>query len=296
MNVSTLVPKNVALIIGVVVLVALAFFAGTQNADLITNTNVSEDLTTLLEERVIPKDGVTLPIIWGDTGKRLVEVGVINAETFEAIYASRGGLKDEERELLYGDQNGELHITRDNSGVLLNLLWAFGLGNKNQILEKGPMTDSQYGGAGRFASTGGWTVSNGDAMNHYSAHSFVILTPEEQGRVERVAKGIYRPCCGNSTYFPDCNHGMAMLGLLELLASQGSDESTMYRTALVVNSYWFPSTYLTIATYVNGEDVVWQDVDPRKVLGYDFSSGAGYRNVLSQVEQSTPQGGPGCAV
>ena len=30
----------------------------------------------------------------------------------------------------------------------------------------------------------------------------------------KIAKGIYRPCCNNSTYFPDCNHGMAMLGLL----------------------------------------------------------------------------------
>ena len=58
-------------------------------------------------------------------------------------------------------------------------------------------------------------------MNHYSMHRFIVLTPEQQALVEKVSKGIYRPCCGNSVYFPDCNHGMAMLGLLELMASQG---------------------------------------------------------------------------
>ena len=38
--------------------------------------------------------------------------------------------------------------------------------------------------------------------------------------VEEIAGNIYRPCCGNSTAFPDCNHGMAMLGLIELMVSQ----------------------------------------------------------------------------
>jgi hypothetical protein len=46
----------------------------------------------------------------------------------------------------------------------------------------------------------------------------IPLTAEQQALVEEVAAEIYRPCCNNSTLFPDCNHGMAMLGFLELLA------------------------------------------------------------------------------
>lgn len=123
---------------------------------------------------------------------------------------------------------------------MLNMFWAFGLANKNEILEKGPMMDPKYGGAGRFASTGGWTLAVGDAMSHYSMHSLIALTPEQQVLVEKVSKNIFRPCCANPAYFPDCNHGMAMLGILELMASQGKSESELYATAKAVNNIWFP--------------------------------------------------------
>jgi len=33
---------------------------------------------------------------------------------------------------------------------------------------------------------------------------------------------------------------MAMLGLLEIMASQGAKEDKMYKISQVVNSYWFP--------------------------------------------------------
>ena len=101
------------------------------------------------------------------------------------------------------------------------------------------MMDPRYGGANGFASTGGWTLSDGDSMNHYNMHSFVTLTEEQQALVERVSKNIYRPCCDNSTYFPDCNHGMAMLGLLELMTSTRVTEADMYKTALQVNTFGF---------------------------------------------------------
>ena len=123
----------------------------------------------------------------------------------------------------------------------LNVLWAFGLANKNEILEIGPMMAAEYGGdPSRFASTGGWTLAAGTAMDHYSMHRFVTLTPEQQGRVERTSKNIYRPCCKNPAYFPDCNHGMAMLGALEIMASQGASEKEMYRIAKELNRQWFP--------------------------------------------------------
>ena len=158
------------------------------------------------------------------------------------------------------------------------------------------MTDPRYGGAGNFASTGGWTIAKGGAMDHYSKYSLVVLNSEQQKLVEAVSGGIYRPCCGNSAYFPDCNHGMAMLGLLELMASQGASEADMYKAALVVNSFWFSDTYLTIEKYLQSKGIGWQSVDPKQVLGVDFSSGSGFQNILKQIAPVQNSTGGGCSV
>lgn len=248
------------------------------------------------ENAVLPAQGVTLPVRWGDLGKRMTDAGVIDAQKFEALYAQRGGLDENTKRLLTGTDNGALVITQQNSGAILNLLWALGLGNKNAVLDSGPMKDPQYGGADKFASTGGWTLAKGSVMNHYSKHALVTLTQEQQALVERVAKNVYRPCCGNSTYFPDCNHGMAMLGLLELMAAQGVSEAQMYKTALAVNAYWFPDTYLTIAKYFAKRGVSWAQIDPKEALNSTYSSAQGYRQILSEVEPVKPQGGGGCGV
>lgn len=183
--------------------------------------------------------GLLLPVTWGNLGRRMVENGTIDADKLKAVYAQRG-FGEEYEELLLGEENGRVRFTKHNAGYLLNLLWALGLSSKNEILEKGEMADPRYGGPQNFASTGGWTIARGSAMNHYSMHSYFELTSEEQDLVDKVSRGIYRPCCGNSAHFPDCNHGMAMLGLLELLASQGVRESEMRSLALAVNDYWFP--------------------------------------------------------
>jgi len=122
----------------------------------------------------------------------------------------------------------------------LNLLWSFGLANKNAILEKGPIMDPRYGGPQNMASVGGWTAAKGNVMDHYSMHELMMLTPDQQSLVEKVSKGVFRPCCKNSTYFPDCNHGMAMLGLLEILAAQGASEQELHAAAEKANSIWFP--------------------------------------------------------
>ncbi|MBI2075453.1 MAG: hypothetical protein HYT82_02180 [Candidatus Harrisonbacteria bacterium] len=259
-------------------------------------TQISDAAGDALEGTVLPAGGVELPVQWRDIGRRLVASGVIDKEKFLEIYADRGGLTDEESQLLDGEVSGNLRITQQNAGMLLNLLWAFGLANKNPVLTDGPMVDEAYGGAGNFASTGGWTIARGDAMEHYAAHEFVTLTPAQQQMVERVAKGIYRPCCGNSTYFPDCNHGMAMLGLLELMAAQGVSESDMYRAALAVNSFWFPDTYLTIATYMQHRGTAWKNVDPKDALGADFSSATGYRRVMQEVAPPQKRSGGSCGV
>ena len=265
-----------------------------KNQKIATAQNVS---VSALEEAVLPSVGVILPVSWGDLGAKLVSVGAIDEVRFKALYDERGQFPEEYKSLLVGNNADKLKITKDNAGYLLNLFWALGLASKNPVLDSGEMANPRYGGAGNFASTGGWTMAQGTPMDHYSRHKFFNLMPEQQALVEKISKGIYRPCCNNSTHFPDCNHGMAMLGLLELMASQGVSEQEMWQAALAVNSYWFPDTYLTIATYMKNKSVEWKDVKPEEILGVNYSSGSGYQKIASQVviTPSNSQGG-GCDV
>ncbi|MBI4160399.1 MAG: hypothetical protein HY506_00635 [Candidatus Yanofskybacteria bacterium] len=250
-----------------------------------------------LENAVLPQGGVILPAAWGDIGVRLVKEGVIDIKKFRKLYESRGGFGEYEKNILSETNNGNLKITKENSNFLLNVLWALGLGNQNIILDSGPMTDKKYGGdPSQFASTGGWTLAEGSPMNHYSGHHFLNLTPSQQESVARVSQNIYRPCCGNSTHFPDCNHGMAMLGLLELMASQGVTEEEMYKAALAVNAFWFPDTYLTIAKFLEGKGLSWDGVEPKTILGANFSSASGYRQILAQVTPLNRQSGGSCGI
>ncbi|MEX2145365.1 MAG: hypothetical protein WD712_03295 [Candidatus Spechtbacterales bacterium] len=257
----------------------------------------AEQIESGLAEAVTPAQGITILANWEDLGKKLVETGVIDEDKFYSLYEEREGLAEYEKKLLEEDKNAEIVINSANANFILNLLWAFGLANKNRILEEGPMTDEKYGGdAGRFASTGGWSLAKGNAMDHYNTHDFVTLTEGEQKLVEEVAKNIYRPCCGNSVYFPDCNHGMAMLGLLELMAAGGATEQQMYDTALGVNSFWFPDTYMTIGKYFAQRGVYWDDVDAKEVLGSLYSSAQGYAQIAREVEPITSGGGGSCGV
>lgn len=264
--------------------VTLRFVPQTQKTSAANEEELAQEV---IAERVV------LPIKWGDMGKKMIASGVVDAEKFIANHPDMG---EAEKSVFNGDVNEKLVITSENAKFYLNLLWAFGLANKNEILEAGPMSDPQYGGAGGFASTGGWTLARGNAMDHFSMHTFINLTPEQQELVARTAKNIYRPCCNNPTHFPDCNHGMAMLGLLELMAGNNVSEKEMYSIALKVNSYWFPSTYLTIAQYLDKQGKSFKWADPKELLGADFSSASGYRRVLSEVEPVQGQGGGGCGV
>ncbi len=249
------------------------------------------------EEAVTPVNGVILPVSWGDLGVRLVNSGTIDAEKFKAIYEGRGQFTEEYKKLLLGQNDGKLKITKTNAGFILNLLWALGLANNNPVLYSGEMIDSKYGGAQGFASTGGWTLAKGSAMDHYSQHVLFNLTAEQQEIVERVSKNIYRPCCNNSTHFPDCNHGMAMLGLLELMASQGVSEQDMYKAALVVNSYWFPGAYMTLENYMETRGIAWDKVQPEIILGSAYSSASGFAKISSLTTQKSGNGGAGgCGV
>lgn len=278
-------------------LIAMTILYSSPNRN--TNTAVGTDAKsqTALQESVVPSAGITLPVTWGDLGKKLVEVGTVDPAKMAALYKDRGGFPTEFRNMLEQNTRGRLVITNQNSGYLLNLLWALGLANKNPILEdQNEMMNPTYKGAGNFASTGGWTLAKGTAMDHYNQHALVVLTPDQQAIVDRVSRSIYRPCCGNSTHFPDCNHGMAMLGLLELMASEGVSEQDMYAVALGVNSFWFPETYLTIATYMQEQGTSWKNVSPKEMLGASYSSSSGYQNITSKVKELPQlQKGGGCS-
>ena len=288
-------PVKLGLVIVIVILLAGGVvFGKNQTKSAETKINLpakTADQNSNLEEAVIPSAGVTLPVTWGNLGAKLVEAGVIDATKLQALYQQRGGWPKEYRELLLDQKNGQIKITRDNAGYWLNLLWALGLANQNSILDQGEMTDPQYGGAGGFASTGGWSMAKGEPMDHYSRHQLIKLTVEQQALVDKISRGIFRPCCGNSTHFPDCNHGMAMLGLLELMASQGVSETEMWQTALTVNSYWFPDTYLTLASYFKDQGRDWSTIDPKIALGEAYSSSAGATKISALVSKS--QGGGG---
>lgn len=242
-------------------------------------------------------ESVPLPINWGNKGSQLQKLGVIDRRSFDAVYASRGGMSTDTQQMLDAPMDGQIVMTKENANEMLNVFWAFGLANKNKILEKGPMMDARYNGAGNFASTGGWSLAVGDPMSHYSMHQMITLTPDQQLLVERVSKNIYRPCCNNSTYFPDCNHGMAMLGLLELMAAQNVSEQEMYKTALAVNRLWFPDQYEVIGQYLGKQNKSWANADPKEILSAAYSSGSGYAKVVAALQPKNEGGGGGsCGV
>lgn len=243
---------------------------------------------------VAPPAGVDLPVEWDKLGPLLVTSGVVDRAKFEALYAERGGVPNDVQQILDGLRHERVRMTPTNAGALLNVLWAVGLGNESDVLTKGPMATSGTD-LGRFASTGGWTLAAGPTVDHIAKHRMIELTPDQATLVATVAHNIFRPCCNNPTDFPDCNHGMAMLGLLELLASQGLSENELYRTALAVNAYWFPDTYLSDARIAALSGKSWQSVEPQVLLSARFSSGSGTADVNRVLPPLPSSGGSSCA-
>lgn len=211
-----------------------------------TDSTVSTEYEKLVGQ-LFPEKGFEVPVKLGDSVLKLVEADVIDIEKFKSLYEQRGGISEEDLAVLTKPSDKNLTINSKNANFLLNILWALGLANKNPILDSGPMIRKDLP---NFASTGGWTLgkeSNG--ATYFSKFEIIKLTSDQQKIAEYVAKNTYRPCCGNSTAFPDCNHGAALLGLIELAASQGLSQKEIFDIALKFNSYWFPQNYLETALY-----------------------------------------------
>ena len=255
-----------------------------------------------LYEQVNPPDGFALSVSYGDFGPRLIEAGVIDYDAFAAIYENSGKpLSAGQLEILKNGSNEEIVIEADNAHFLLNFFWAVGLANQNPILTEGPMVQNSQGQVERFASTGGWTLASKPITELYASMNLIPLTAEQQKLVEEVAAHVYRPCCGNHTLFPDCNHGMALLGILELMASQGASVDEMFEAAKYVNAFWFPQQTLETAIYLQlNEDVDFRDADAKLVVSEKFSSAAGSNMVHQDLQrkgvlQQSPGQGGSCA-
>ncbi len=232
-----------------------------------------------LPQKVLPDEGFELPISWGDIAPRLIALGVIDKTKFEKVVK----MEEEERKVFEGKEDLPIRINSKNSQFVVDLLWALGLAQKSLVYDEGPMGKEYKDKAGNFASTGGWTLAKGDPMNYYNKYDLIPLTSDEQKRVAEISKNIYRPCCGNPTWFPDCNHGMAALAAVELMVSKGIPDDEIYKNILKLNSFWFPSHYLTVATYFARQGKSWEDMDAKLILGADFSSAQGAAKINEKV-------------
>ncbi|MBI2008725.1 hypothetical protein HYS82_03665 [Candidatus Amesbacteria bacterium] len=244
---------------------------------------------------------VNLGVTWGDVIVKMVRGGAIDKTKFLALYEGRQADLDQVGQMLESPSNEDVIVTQANSALILNLLWPLGIANKTNVLSQGPMGTQYADQVGNFASTGGWTLGSKEGGKLFNSLNLITLDTEQESLITEIAKNIYRPCCGNSTYFPDCNHGAAMLGFIELAVASDLSPDEIYKKALVLNSYWFPQTYAEIATYMKSKsNLAWKDVNPQEALGVDYSSGQGAAKVNKELQTlglvPKVQGGGGCGV
>lgn len=303
---------NYSLPVSVLVLFSIVMFSGISGSDIfspkvknpLTSGLVAQDYSNLYEEtakKVLPPEGFQTKIKWGNIGPKLVDLGVIDLDKFKKLYEQRNGWDSEKEEILAKNTDKNLYINYQNANFMVNVLWALGLANKNPVLDKSPMLSKEFS-LFNFASTGGWNLGkekNGGV--YYGKFPIIELTEEQQKVVSYIADRAYRPCCNNPTSFPDCNHGAALLGLLELGASQGLSQDELFDAALKFNSFWFQQNYLETALYFKVvENKDWGEVNPEEILGFNYSSASGWSKNIDKIVKGIPgllpevRGGGGC--
>jgi len=258
---------------------------------------------TSMMHQVNPPDGYTIPAKFGGIGPHMVAAGAISVGQFVQLYEQVGRpLNDEQLTILNKGSNKQIVINQNNAHFLLNFFWALGLVNQNSILTEGPMTARGIEQVGGFASTGGWTLGAKEPTELYASAQIITLTEEQQAKLLEVVTAVYRPCCNNPTHFPDCNHGMAMLGLLELMASQNASVDEMFEAAKYVNAFWYPQQMLEVATAFKAtQNVSFTEADSRLVVSEQYSSGTGFQAVHQWLAnngllEQAPNSGGSCGV
>ena len=272
---------------------------------------------TLLAAQIIPTTGYTLSFKWGDSIHKLVETGALNISNLSIILnSSKQPLTPAEAEILNGTYNGYIQFNSTNVEFVQLVLWSLGINNNNTIINEGQIINAsvpyanqinnnaslnqkvapQYVASHYFASTGGYGPLG---KLQLGGLDIINLTSQQQALMYDVATHSYRPCCDNPTAFPDCNHGAAALGLIELLASQGANESQMYGAVRDFYQYQFPQQYAEIAAYFDSQGMNYSQVNSSVVMGYSFSSYSGFSNVnqyliKNGVLQQAASGGASC--
>lgn len=220
---------------------------------------------------VVPEGGFQSRIALKDAVLQLIDHTVIDRGKFFALARQRGVPPPELSTVLSEPSDRPILLTRRNAGEYVNLLWPIGLSNFMAGNVESPVNGNSLFD---LASTGGWKLGGAEnGGTYFNAFPIVRLSEEQEHLVIRVAKSTYRPCCNNSTFFQDCNHGSALLGLLQLGASQGLGEADLYREALAFNSFWFQDQYVRTALYFKVlKGAEWPDMDPAVVLGVRYST------------------------
>ncbi len=249
-------------------------------------------------EKVNPPEGYTINTRFNKIGWKLRKNGVIDLEKFKDRAKKAGNpLTEEQLEVFRPEvSNRKITITRDNSRFLLNFFWALGVINRNPLLLRGPITERGPTKINSYASIGGWNLGQKPPIDLFASQEVIDLTDEQWSRVKKVAENSYRPCCDNPTAFPDCNHGLAVLGMLQLLGAEGASVEQLYEATKYFNAYWFPEQYLGIYRYYRATDIAFpsfSEADPEILVGGRHASLSGWRRVKNWLaSEGLLPGGP----
>jgi hypothetical protein len=257
---------------------------------------VGKPLASVIEQGT-PKAGVPTAVAFGASIQKLIAAGVIDPHKFRNFASDLPAWVER---LLRAPSDDPLVFNEATAPHLVDLLWPIGLANKVAFNQNSPINTISIP---TFASTGGWTLGRKpNGYVYFNQVEAVHLTAEQQAMVLRAATTTYRPCCNNSTFFQDCNHGSALLGLFELAASQGATLDGLYRLALTANAFWFPDNYAKTALYFSYfYRKSWHEIEPKRILSAAFSSASGWaRNVNYPLRHAnitlpdTAKGQQGC--
>lgn len=234
-----------------------------------------------LTNAINPPNGYTLPVQYGQMGPRLLEAGVIDVAALKQHYQQTGQvLSDKDIELLIRGSQEPVVINHQNASFLLTLFWGLGLANQNPILDKAPNQ-----------KVSDWNVGRKSGSDLFSSTLILKLSPDQQARVEEVAKAVYRPCSDASSLSPDSKQSMAMLGLLELMASQNAGSDAMFSAAKQVNAFWFPQQTLEQAIFFVATQLKdYVNVDARWLNSQQYFSATGFRQLHQWLKDNNMLG------
>lgn len=305
---SNLISGFIGVLIGGVLVFVLASIRIFQNPNQIPNfpgqqvssnqqNGANQAVVQEIVQKVLPRNGFQTRLVFGDTVKKMIDCGVIDLGKMKQLY--NGQIPEYIQKAINGVKE-PIVINQDTANYLLNLFWPLGLSNKTSFNKNIPFSEKDLP---YLASTGGWWLGKKEnGAEYFNKCEIIKLTPEQEEIVYEVAQNTFRPCCDNSTFAQDCNHGSALLGALELAASQGYTKDELYKLALQLNSFWFPENYVKIALYKKlAENIDWENIDPKEIMSAKYSSVSGYfRNVEQKLAQFNLPGiqtqGAGCGL